>query len=314
MKHRAAALVALAFLNACASTPTLRFEASTDAGGCLLERIAVDDGVAQFSFNGLSPDGRTLAIGWERGEGAATERGAYLLDLRTGVRENLPAFNNAVSFSRDGDTLIGAVFTTAGLRTEIVAQDRRNGETRTYASDPSAEFLPSFSADQQRIYFNSYRTGGSDLYAFDVSTGATTPLTSSDQYEAYARLSPDGRQLAFHRNLGDGNYDVFVLDLQTGQERAVAQDPGEDSYPAWSPDGRWILFSSDRARGGGRNDLYIVSAAGGQVTLLTEAGGNDSYANWALNGRDVYFVSHRDNHHGVYRLRLDRNLQCQRTR
>jgi Tol biopolymer transport system component len=58
--------------------------------------------------------------------------------------------------------------------------------------------------------------------------------------------------------------------------------------------------------------LYVANAAGGPASALTTGGGNDSYAQWAANGEDVYFVSHRDDRHGVYRIRLDRNLQCRR--
>jgi TolB protein len=283
-----------------------------DPSGCILERIAVAPDVALFQFNGLSPDGRTLAIGWERREGNARDRGAYLLDLRSGAREDLPAFNNAVSFSPDGTTLIGANF-SADRRTEIFTQNRRTGATETVASDPAADFLPSFSPDMRRVFFNSYRTGASDIYVLDTKTGVLTRLTSSEDYEAYASISPDGRQLAFHRNVGgSGNYEVVLLNLDTGVERTFASAPGEDAYPAWSPDGQTILFSSDRARGGGQNDLYVADAEGDSVRALTRAGGGDTYAAWAPNGRDVYFVSRREGLQGVYRLRLNRHLQCAR--
>jgi TolB protein len=285
---------------ACA-TSQHRFTSLVDASGCHFERLAVQEGVAQFSFNGLSPDGRLLAIGWEAGQ----KRGAYLLNLRTGHREDLPAaIDNAASFSPDGRRILSAV-RTPDRRTEILELDRESGATRVYASDPAAEFLPSYSRGMGRIYFNSYRTGGSDLYALEVATGALTRLTHFDGYDAYARLSPDETKVAFHRNVGDGNYEVLVLDLATGQERVLASRPGEDAYPTWSPDGRHIIFSSSRGNAKGRNDLYVMAADGSSIRPLT----TDTYAQGAPNGLEVYFVSQREGH-GVYRLSLDGGLRC----
>ena len=172
----------------------------TDAGGCAIERVAVQDGRAQFQFNGLSPDGRTLAVGWEQQE----QHGAYLLDLRTGARTPLPAvFDNAVSFSPDGRRLISAA-RSADRRTEIVELVLATGATRTIASDPAAEFLPSYSPDMSRVYFNSYRSGRSDLYVVQLATGALTRLTTFDGYDAHAQISPDGTRLAFHREVSQG--------------------------------------------------------------------------------------------------------------
>ncbi len=275
-----------------------------DAGGCVIERVAVQDGRAQFQFNGLSPDGRTLAVGWEQQE----QHGAYLLDLRTGARTPLPpAFDNAVSFSPDGRRLISAV-RSADRRTEILELTSATGATRVLASDPAAEFLPSYSRDLSRVYFNSYRAGSSDLYVVQLATGALTRLTTFDGYDAHAQLSPDGTRLAFHREVAKGNYEVVVLDLASGVERVLAAAPGEDAYPAWSPDGRHVIFSSDRASTPGRLDLFVMRETGDDVRQVTR-GGNDSYAAWAGNGRDVYFVSRREGH-GVYRLRLDARQHC----
>jgi Tol biopolymer transport system component len=275
-----------------------------DAGGCRVERIAFEPGVLQFQFNGVSPDGRTLAVGWER----AGTHGAYLLDLGTGTRTDLPsAFDNAVSFSPDGRKLVSAV-RTPDRRTEILELDRANGATRVIASDESADFLPSYSRDMSRLFFNSYRTGRSDLYVADLRTAALTRLTSFDGYDAHAQLSPDETRIAFHRNVGQDNYEVVVLTLASGREQVLAPAPGGDAYPAWSPDGRHLVFSSDRGNPPGQNDLYLMTAHGEIVRRLTN-GSNDTYATWAPNGQDIYFVSTREGR-GVYRLRLTRSLAC----
>lgn len=295
------ALLCVGLLPGCA---TARYDVSIDAGGCAAERVALAPGMLQFQFNGVSPDGRTLAVGWERG-GA---HGASLLDLRTGARSDLPTvFDNAVSFSPDGRRLIAAV-RTPDRRTEIVELDRASGQTRVIASDPSADFLPSYSRDMSRVYFNSYRTGGSDLYVASRATGAVTRLTTFDGYDAHAQLSPDETRLAFHRNTRDAGYEIVVLTLATGQEQVLASASGEDAYPAWSPDGRHLVFASDRGSAAGATDLYVMQADGSDLRRLT-AGSIASYPSFAPDGRAVYFVSKREGH-GVYRLRLDAARRC----
>jgi Tol biopolymer transport system component len=296
-----AIVLSVIVISGCAS---VRYTALVDPGGCRVERIAVEGGTLQFQFNGVSPDASMLGVGWEK-PGA---RGAYLLNLRTGARAALTsAIDNAVSFSPDGRKLISAV-RTPDRRTEILEVDRTNGTTRIIASDPSADFLPSYSRDMSRVYFNSYRSGASDLYAIDLRRDVLTRLTTFDGYDAYARLSPDETHLAFHRNVGDDNYEVMTLNLATGEEQVLASSPGQDAYPAWSPDGRHLVFSSDRGNQSGQNDLYLMRADGHVVRRLTH-GTNDTYATWAPNGRDVYFVSQREGH-GIYRLRLSRSLEC----
>lgn len=108
-------------LAACAPKETVRnakfaFETSIDPGGCLVEHIAADAGMAQFHFDGLSPNGDKFAVGWRRGE---DESGLYILDLKTGARTDIPDLNNGAVFSPDGPKLLNILPTDNG-RTDTV--------------------------------------------------------------------------------------------------------------------------------------------------------------------------------------------------
>ena len=136
MDHRLwTPLIAVLPFWSCAS---VSYAQLTDPAGCVIQRVAAETGVSQFQFNGVSPDGDTLGVGWSR----PPKRGSYLLDLRTATRSDLPAaFDNAVSFSPDGRKLISAV-NTPDRRTEILELDRSTGQTRVIGSDPAVEFCP----------------------------------------------------------------------------------------------------------------------------------------------------------------------------
>ena len=50
----------------CSQSEYMSFATSIDPGGCLVEHIAVDPERQQFYFDGISPDGTKLAVGWNR--------------------------------------------------------------------------------------------------------------------------------------------------------------------------------------------------------------------------------------------------------
>ena len=92
-----------------------------------------------------------------------------------------------------------------------------------------------------------------DLYRVSIHGGMAQRLTSHDGYEAFARYSPDGRQLAFTGQY-DGNTEVYVMPSEGGTPRRVtftASNPRDDwgdrmgpnnITMTWTPDGKGILY------------------------------------------------------------------------
>ena len=275
------------------------------ATACPIEPVSGADGEGQAMFHGLSPDGRGLAVGWEKGSGEALQRGAFVLDLRTGKRTELPHLNNAASFSPDGRYLVAANYSgDPKLRTEVVELDRKTGQARTYASDAAMEWLPSYSGDGKWILFNSMRTGNSDLYRVERATGKVERLSDGPRYEAQGQYVDRDRQILFHRNVGGDDYDVAMFDTRTGQSRAIGATPLEEAYPAMSRDGRWIAYSAVPAAGAQPN-LYVMRADGSGKVRLTQGADKDAYATWSRDGRNLYFVRFHAAGGRVYRLRVN---------
>ena len=91
-----------------------------------------------------------------------------------------------------------------------------------------------------------------DLFLLDVATGRFERLTRTSEKEEVARLSPDGKKLAFARE-----NDLYVLDLQTRAETRLTRDGtasirnGTPSWVYWEEvfnhkdDGYW--WSDDSA-------------------------------------------------------------------
>lgn len=291
-----------------------QFPVSVDASGCRIERLVSGDGRSYHQFHGLAPDGRTLVVGWETVPPESSARGAFLLNLETGARVDLPGLNNAASFAPDGRTVVSGFHTgSSGLRTEIVEYDLTTHQFTFLAPDSTGDWLPTYSRDGRSVIFNSYRTGGSDLYRLDRATRSLERLTSDDRYEAHAQVSPDGARIAFHRRVRDTDYAIMFLDAATGAVAPLVDTPAEESYAAWSPDGRYLAFSSNRDNDSGDMDLYVAAIDGGAVQRLTSSAGNDTYADWSPDGRYIYFNSGRGRERGtdVYRMPI-RGTGCQR--
>lgn len=289
------------------------FPIELDPGGCRLERVAGTAGENHVLFRGLSPDSRSLAVGWDRTSDGVVERGAYLLDLRNGARRDLPGLNNAASFSPDGRRLVAANYPgDPALRTEIVEMTLATGAIRSLAPSPEMDWLPSYSPDGRWVVFNSFRSGGSDLYRVDTNSGAVERLTNDSRYEAHAQFSGDGRRILFHRQIEGADYGLAMLDLASRTVTGMAGSEREEAYPAFAPDDRWIAYGSDVGQEPGKTDLYVMRTDGSGVRRLTAHPDKDAYATWSPDRRFIYFMRQSDDGVAIYRLRV-RNGDCRRT-
>ena len=311
-RRYAAGLVAL-LATACAHNEailheTITYETSIDPGGCLVEHVAVDPDRQQFHFDGLSPDGAKLAVGWNRN---GEESGLYVLDLKSSARTEIPGLNNGAVFSPDGNKLLNILPTENG-RTDIVEYDLATGEMTIIAPHDDWEWLASYSSDGELVLFNSYRTGASDIYTYRKSDGQLKRWTDFDGYEAHGQFSPDDSKILFNRQDGDEDYNIYVIDRETGDISQLTDETTEDGYPSWSPDGGAIVFASDRLQASGGLDLYLMNANGENVRRITDHPAKDEYPFFSPDGKYIYFNSYRSEPKGLYRIELDGDLKCVR--
>ena len=80
-----------------------------------------------------------------------------------------------------------------------------------------------------------------DLYEMQLESGETKQLNSHVGLNINARVSPDGKRIAYRSNR-TGNAEIWLLDLEKKTEQQLTDHPGADGHPDWSPDGRQIVF------------------------------------------------------------------------
>lgn len=98
-------------------------------------------------------------------------------------------------------------------------------------------------------------------------------------------VSPDGRQLAFHSEVG-GAWMINVA--RTDGSELTPLVPG--AFPTWSPDGKRLAFHRHVE---GRWRLFVTDAEGGELTQLTDGEADDEAATWSPDGKYVAFMSNR---------------------
>jgi hypothetical protein len=99
---------------------------------------------------------------------------------------------------------------------------------------------------------------------------------------AYARISPDGKRLAYASQVGarpanQRNWAVNVVDLPT--QKILFSQPGIDAY--WSNDGKRVIYS-------GEQGVTIQNVETGDATYTPEASPLGDYFSWSVrDGKDL---------------------------
>jgi Tol biopolymer transport system component len=273
------------------------------AAGGEAEVLTQSSGVAVNYHPRYSPDGRSIAFISDRsGQNNLWVMNSDGSNPRS-VFEDRSARASIPSWTPDGQYIVVRRQTVrsgggGGGGTGLWMYHRDGGDGVELLGDGGATW-PSVAPDGRHVFFQ-HRSGSDafegdyQLRRLDLRTGTVVDLTpGKSETPAAARtggggaygpeISPDGRWLAFGRQIPDGTISfkghrygprsaLFVRDLHTGEERlvmdpiAVAIESGSKSLRtlpgyAWSPDGRFLYLS----QGGG---IRRVEAATGEVETI----------------------------------------------
>lgn len=153
-----------------------------------------------------------------------------------------------------------------------------------------------------KIAYVSTQDGDPEIYVMSEDGLNPKQLTSNFVKDENPSWSPDGRQIAFMREI-KGNQSIWLMDAQGGNERELniqLRDSdlfyNDESWPAWSPNGKWIAF---QANWGGSNNIWVVRSDGTQLRPLTSGDNSDEMPSWSADGRRVVYQSDAS---GVYQL------------
>lgn len=166
---------------------------------------------------------------------------------------------------------------------------RPDGTELTRLTDNTVwEGNPEFSADGQKIVFESDRTGNRDIFIMDADGTNVVNLTNSPTYEENPTLSGNGQEVAFV-STRDGNREIYVLNIASSAVRRITNNSVQDARPSFSPDGSRIVFDSEVPSLSNRFEIFAVNADGSNLTRLTDNDENDYDPQFSSDGSKVVY-------------------------
>ncbi|MEI7830719.1 MAG: S41 family peptidase [Prolixibacteraceae bacterium] len=125
------------------------------------------------------------------------------------------------------------------------------------AQIPEPYFLssPSLTPDGQTIVFSFE----GDIWKASLKDGIASRLTAMQGNENNARVSPDGKWIAFTGRQYN-NSDVYLMPAEGGEVKQLTFHSGSDDVSSWSWDSKFIYFTSNRA---GQASGFKVGIEGG---------------------------------------------------
>ena len=192
----------------------------------------------------LSADGRTAAVDRRDAQGVSS---VWLIDLERGASERVSAeyWAGAPIFSPD-DQLSYSI--AADSPPNVVVRGKRGAEAeRRVTTGATIQYPSAFTPDGRTMVFRAFSNDtGWDLFTVPSAGGPPQRLLQTPANESDARLSPDGRTLAYTSD-DSGRTEVYLSRFPEAQGR-VAVSAGGGYRPMWRGDGREIYYVTTDGR------------------------------------------------------------------
>jgi TolB protein len=202
-----------------------------------------------------------------------------------------PIFNSKVAFvsSRDGNN-------------EIYMMDYDGQRVRRVTSNNDLDVLPTWSADNEKILYTTYRNNNPDLFMFHLYTGKAELIATSRAN--YAADWCRGGDKIVYTSTRSGNAEIYIKDMKTRKDKQVTFNPTIDTTPCWSPSGDEIAFTSQRS---GTPQIYIMNADGTNVRRITHDGDYYDSSAWSPDGTRIAYVARIESRFDIYVYNLKDN-------
>jgi Tol biopolymer transport system component len=157
-------------------------------------------------------------------------------------------------------------------------------------SDSTVDQFPIWSADGDRIFFDTNRNG-MDVNIYQKSSraqGTEEPvLEGQAPIKIATDVSSDGRFLMYFSVDAKTATDLWVLPLmKNAKPFPFLKTTSAEVWGQFSPDGRWVAYQSFES---GQWEVYLrpFPGPGGQWPVSTSGG---AYSRWSSDGRELYYL------------------------
>jgi tricorn protease len=159
------------------------------------------------------------------------------------------------------------------------------------------------------IFFNSDRDGHFNLYAYSVSSGKTTRVTTNEPWDVRWPSSDNENQIVYELN-----GELEVMDARTRKSTAISinvPDEGNARRPSRVAAGNLIESvglspKGERAVFAARGDIFSAPIEKGPTRNLTDSSGaHDKWPSWSPEGSQIAFVSDKSGEEELYLIPQD---------
>ncbi|MBD3316504.1 MAG: hypothetical protein GF344_12015, partial [Chitinivibrionales bacterium] len=174
-------------------------------------------------------------------------------------------------------------------------------------NDASIRYL-SIAPDGENIVFSANAGSHWHVYVADTAGGTPIQITDARGNHIDARVSPDGRRLAYLSDRGGltDQYDLWVHDREVGSHERFTFTSDVEQY-CWYADGRTLIVSA-----GDPPRLQKIDISLGRPLPLTKSDGGEEYGEhsprlYRFEGktRIMYVRSYRSGKKHVRRIAVD---------
>ena len=192
----------------------------------------------------FSPDGRRVAFG-AFGEGRSSSD-LWVTDLETRTTRRLTDEDgdaNDPQWSADGMALVYSATAPAGK--DLMIRPIVGDEERVLATRTGTQFPSDWLRDGALLVTEQAGENRSDILVQPKDGSTARPYAATSADESSARISPDGRWVAYTSD-ESGRAEVYLDSYPTpGRRVRISSDGGV--HPAWRGDGRELFYWRDGA-------------------------------------------------------------------
>jgi Tol biopolymer transport system component len=238
------ALVAAGLLEMCqsavsaqaagAATPTVRQLAWVDRSGVV--QGPVGPRMNSILDPSISPDGSRVAVRGRQNQGDTDHLWILAGTAATRLTTNEGAERHMI-WSPDGSRIAYSIQNTGGVSNLYARPSDGSGNDQPLIeSEGMHKWYPSWSPDASVLVFhtNDVATDARDLWFLRVASGETGVLVDDAGIQALARMSRDGRFVAYQSDQ-DGRLEIYVTTFPRSAARWKVSTNG-GTWPKWSND------------------------------------------------------------------------------
>jgi serine/threonine protein kinase len=201
-----------------------------------------------------------------------------------------PVFDPALSPDEKSVVYRRALRASASISVwDLWLRNLARGVEQRFTTDASANVVPLWSPQGDRIGFASNRGGVYNLYQKAANgTGQDELVLASGNNRLPSQWSRDGRFIVYQELYPRTDRDILVLPMEGRKERrpvAFLHSEFNELFGQLSPDSHWMAYTSDES---GQREVYVRPFPGGEFQRpISIAGGEQP--RWRGDGKELFF-------------------------